>query len=130
MAHVTALYAALFALLFLFFSVQVARQRKSARVSVGHNGNGRLERLARIHGNAAEYGPLILLLMALAELQSTSIYLIHAMGIALIVGRLLHAHGMAEGDRNLPFRVAGMLLTMLCLFAGAVILLLGVLRGL
>ena len=76
-----------------------------------------------MHGNAAEYGPLILLLMALCEMQATSAYVIHGFGIALIVGRLLHAFGLAPGDRNLKARMAGMFLTFSCLAITALILL-------
>lgn len=121
--QVSGLYAALFALLFLVLSMRVVGVRKRARVSIGAGEDADLARRIRVHGNAAEYGPLILLLMALCEMQAVSVYVIHAIGIALLVGRLLHWRGMAAGDRNLNFRVAGMVLTFACLLVPAVILL-------
>ena len=123
MVQVTGLYAALFALIYIGLAARIIAVRKRDRVSVGDGANRELERRIRMHGNAAEYGPLILLLMALCEMQVTSVYLVHALGIALIAGRLLHAFGLAPGDRNLKARMAGMLLTFACLVIAALILL-------
>lgn len=123
MVQITGLYAALFALIYLGLAARIIAVRKRDRVSVGDGANPELERRIRMHGNAAEYGPLLLLLMALCEMQATSVMVIHGLGIALVLGRLLHAVGLAPGDRNLGARMAGMTLTFLGLFVAAMILL-------
>ena len=65
---ITALYAGLLAPLFLLLSVRVIRQRRGAKVAVrGDGGDAMLLRRMRVHANFAEYVPLALLLMALAE---------------------------------------------------------------
>ncbi len=59
-------------------------------------------------GNWAEYVPLVLILMGLLEAQRTSLYLLHALGIALIVGRVLHAWGLSRSSGRSFGRAAGM----------------------
>ena len=66
---VTPIYAGLLALLFILLSMRVIGTRRAARVALGDGGIPALLRRQRVHGNFAEYAPLALLLMALAELQ-------------------------------------------------------------
>jgi uncharacterized membrane protein YecN with MAPEG domain len=70
--------------------------------------------------NFAEYAPLALLLMALAELQHLPDWMIHALGILLLVGRATHAYGVGREPELFRARVLGMALTFAALGAGAV----------
>ncbi|HCO65571.1 MAG TPA: hypothetical protein DIT60_12395, partial [Alcanivorax sp.] len=63
----TALYAALAALIILALAANVVRLRLRHGVSLGDGGRGELNRAIRAHGNAVEYTPVILILMALLE---------------------------------------------------------------
>jgi uncharacterized protein len=47
----------------------VAPERRRARVGLGTGGDTALERAVRVHGNFAEYAPLFLLLLLVAELN-------------------------------------------------------------
>ena len=87
---VTPLYAALLALWFMFLSLRVISRRRAARVSLGDGADQALTRAIRAHANFAEYVPLALLLLAVLELSRFSIYLIHALGLVLLIARLLH----------------------------------------
>ena len=81
----TPLYAALLALLFVRLSLGVIRLRRSEKISLGDGGDGgdrKLMRAQRVHANFAEYVPFALILMALAEAQDASIWLVHGMGVA------------------------------------------------
>ncbi len=104
---ITALYASLMVPLFLVLAVRVIRARRGARVAVGDGGDGALMRRMRVHANFAEYVPLALLLLALAESLGTNVWLLHGLGIALLGGRLAHALGMSRADEAFAFRVAG-----------------------
>jgi uncharacterized protein len=117
---VTPIYAGLLALLFILLSVRVIGLRRSARVALGDGGNPALLRRQRVHGNFAEYAPLALLLMALAELQNLPDWTIHAIGILLLVGRAAHAYGVSREPEMPKARVLGMALTFAALGAGAV----------
>ena len=58
--------------------------------------------------NFAEYVPLALILMALAELQGQPGWIIHLIGALLAVGRLAHAYGVSQAPQILKLRVLGM----------------------
>ena len=116
---ITPVYAGFLTLLYLILSFRVIAARRAQGVGLGDGGNNDVLRRIRAHGNFAEYVPLTLLLMAFAELQSQSIWIVHTMGALLIAGRSLHAIGVSRGFGNL--RVAGMFLTFCALIAGALV---------
>jgi hypothetical protein len=118
---VTPLYAGILSLLFILLSVRVIAARRSARVALGDGGNRTLLRRQRVHGNFAEYVPLALVLMALAELQAAPSGGVHAVGAGLLAGRLAHAYGVSREPERGPARVLGMALTFAALAAGALL---------
>src|SRR5881628_186065 len=85
---VTPLYAGLLALFFFVLSMRVVQVR--GRVSLGDGGDPEVLRRMRGQANFAEYVPLILVLMAIMELRHVGSFWLHAIGAALLVGRLLH----------------------------------------
>ena len=125
MLSVAPIYAALLALVFIALSLNVIRARRSARISIGAAGNAPLERRMRVHANFAEYVPLALVLLTMAELRGAPSLLLHALCLALLLGRLAHAWGVSNPQENLRFRVAGMGLTFASLIGTALLLLLG-----
>ena len=108
---ITALYASLLAPLFLLLASRVIRTRRGARVAVGDGGDAVLARRMRVHANFAEYVPLALLLLALAESLGTHAWLLHGLGLALLGGRIAHARGMSQARETFAFRVAGVVTT-------------------
>lgn len=108
---ITALYASLLTPLFLLLAIRVIRARRGARVAVGDGGNALLMRRMRVHANFAEYVPIALVLMALAESVGTSAWLLHGLGIALLASRFCHAYGMSQAKERFAFRVTGMVTT-------------------
>ena len=127
---ITALYASLLAPLFLLLTGRVIRARRAVRVAVGDGGDAGLARRMRVHANFAEYVPLALLLLALAESLGTQAWLLHGLGIALLAGRISHAFGMSQSDENFTFRVAGVMATFWMIGRAAAACLWGVLvRG-
>ena len=91
---VTPLYAGILALWLVVLSLRVVARRRSARASLGDGGDVALQRAIRAQANFAEYVPLALLLMLILEMSRFSIYLIHALGIVLVIARLLHGYAM------------------------------------
>ncbi len=81
MLSITAFYAALLAVLFLFLSVRVIGWRRERRVEFGHGDDIELLRRMRVHANFAEYVPFTLLLMALAESMAPPHLLLHLAGL-------------------------------------------------
>lgn len=126
---ITPLYAALSALLLVFLSIRVIRLRRSRQVAIGDGDNPALRRAMRVQANFIEYTPLALLLVALAELQGLPGGLVHGLGAALVIARVLHAFGVAREPENFRFRVSAMAVTFFVLIAAALINLAGVLTG-
>jgi len=107
---ITALYAGLGAIVFCVLSYRVILGRRRHGVSLGDGGREDLARPIRAHANFAEYVPLALLLILVLEWNGLPAWALHALGLALIAGRLMHAVALAR--RRGPLRVAGMALTL------------------
>ncbi len=122
-APIVALYAALLALLFFALSVRTFRLRRRLRIAVGDGGNPEMLRAMRVHANFAEYVPLALLLVWLAESAGAAAWLVHALGASLLAGRLAHAWGVSRRREDFRFRVFGMTMTFATLLGAAAVLL-------
>ncbi len=121
--HVTPFYAALLVILFVFLSIRVINIRRSNKVSIGDAGNTQLLRAMRVHSNFAEYVPLSLIIVYFVEVLGASPVFVHALGICLVAGRLIHAYGVSQTKENLTFRVSGMFLTFTTLLSASTFLL-------
>lgn len=109
---VTPLYAALLAVLFLVLSSRVIFYRRANRLSLGDEGDRALLQRMRAQANCAEYAPIGLLLLLVAELQGAPGVALHLLGLALLTGRVLHAIGFSRRPQIMIFRVLGMVLTL------------------
>jgi len=120
MISITPLYAGLIALLFIYLSFRVISIRRSDKISLGDGGKSDMSYRIRAQGNCAEYAPLGLILLAMAELQGAPCWVIHLLGIMLVAGRVVHAWGLSQSPQNLPARVYGMMLTLAMLTFAAI----------
>lgn len=109
--HITALYAALLAPLCLILSARVIGRRREARIALGPGDDAELLRRMRVHANFAEYAPLALVLLAIAESVATPAAVLHAAGLLLLAGRYVHAYGVSQSPERIPVRVFGMVST-------------------
>jgi uncharacterized membrane protein YecN with MAPEG domain len=126
---ITAFYAGLLGLLYLVLSLRVVQLRRRG-IPLGDGGDPRMLRVIRGHANFAEYVPLILVLMLMLELARTSLYVLHALGIALVVGRVLHCYSLSFSARFRFGRLWGAALTFVVLLVAAVLTLIQGIRGL
>ncbi|MEP1144167.1 MAG: MAPEG family protein [Henriciella sp.] len=107
--QVASVYIAVNILILVWLAFRVVSHRFSGKISMGDGGSEELAKAIRVHGNATEYIPAMLVgLLALAFL-SAPIWSLHALGIGFTLGRLLHAFGMGGGP--LIFRQLGIVLT-------------------
>ena len=125
---VTPLYAGLLTLWFVVLSVRVVNLRRRG-MGFGDNGDVGVIRIIRGQANFAEYVPLALLLMGLLEIGHQSIYLLHALGVMLVVARLLHGFALSFGFQARTGRIAGAALTFIVLLIEAVLCLYQGLEG-
>lgn len=117
---VTALYAAPLGLVGLALAVRAGSLRGKLGIPAGDGGNAQLLQNARAHGNFAEYVPLILVLMALYELNGAPANWLHGLGAALLAARIVHPFGM--GSIRHPARFFGAAVTALVLLASVALL--------
>jgi hypothetical protein len=120
---VTPLYAALLGLLFILLSLRTIRLRRRYHVAIGDGRNTLLQRAMRVNANFAEYVPLTLLLIYFVELHDGPRLHVHALGIALLCGRLLHAWGVSHAQENLRYRSVGMMLTFSVMLVACILIL-------
>ena len=80
---ITTLYALPLAFILLTLTFRTIGYRRSNRISLGDNGDKALLKRMRVHANCAEYTPIGLVLMGLAESMDTPAVILHAIGISL-----------------------------------------------
>lgn len=109
---ISPIYAGLLALLFLALSARVIRHRQTALISVGSKDDLVLLTKMRVQANWAEYAPIGIILLVMAELQGAPDWAVHVLGAMLLIGRVIHAVGMSRTPQRFTLRVMGMLLTL------------------
>jgi uncharacterized membrane protein YecN with MAPEG domain len=114
---VTTFYASLLGLLLIALSLQVSKNRRKAKVSLGLGEDIGLERASRAHGNFIEYVPIALILLMMLEIEINKMWLLHILGAMLLVGRLLHAWGLNQRKSVNRGRWWGTALTWLMILA-------------
>ena len=108
---VVPIYAAIFGLMFVYLSVRVIKQRRSAKVSLGDGDNPALRKAIAVHTNFSQYVPFTLLLIAFVELNHASATITHGLCACLLVARMAHAYGLAQPIQIMKLRQIGVLLT-------------------
>ncbi len=106
------LYIAINLLLNLVLAYRVSsdRVRTSKMTGTGDEANP-LYKASRAHIVNAEYTPIGLIGLIGLFILSASIWVIHAVGVALTLGRILHAIGLSRSTNSTPPRLWGTLLT-------------------
>ena len=120
MPAIAALYGGLTGLLLILLALRVSYLLRELRTGLGDGGDPRLARAIRVHANAVEWALPAIILLLLAELTRASPLLLHACGIAVVVGRVLHAIGLSRTGGSSFGRFAGSGLTWAALAALAV----------
>jgi len=112
---ITTILVSLLALLLFRLSVRVIALRRKNKVSLGDGGHDDLQRAIRGQANCAEYVPIAVLLVLVAELQSSGALVTVPLAViaaAFLVGRVLHGYAFAATAGNTTLRVRGMQLTL------------------
>lgn len=127
--EIVALYVALNLILAPILMFRVGQVRQSEKVSIGNGQSPELLARIRAHANFTETTPLALIgLFALAMLSAPAVVL-HIFCAGFTIGRVLHAHGMAQENALGKGRVIGTLLAVLSFFGMALYILFKILTG-
>jgi len=119
-APVTGLYAGLLVLLLLVLAARVSLLRSKLGVGAGHGNDPQLARAIRVHGNAVEWIPPMLLVLLVAELDGANRTFLHVCGITFLAARIAHAMGLSRTTKSSAGRFWGMAGTWLVIVALAV----------
>ena len=114
---VTALYTGLFLLLMLVLAIRVVTWRRRVQIAMGDGGHKPLRNAIRAHGNAAEHIPLVLLGMAVLEVNGAPGWSLHLYGAIFFITRSLHAVGLAQPRTVNAPRQIGVMITWLVMLA-------------
>ncbi len=124
MVSVSAIFIAAAAVWLVGLSVLTMLMRRKLKISIGTAGNPTMERFMRAQANAAEYLPMMGLLMVAMELQGAPHWLLMGLGGTMLLGRLSHGYGLLVAEpkfKDFKFRVFGMVCTWGCLGVGALV---------
>ncbi|MCA3641541.1 MAG: MAPEG family protein [Methylobacterium sp.] len=113
-------YIAVLVLLGIVLTFRVILVRRAEKVGIGDGGSEELARRIRVHGNFSEQTPLILAILVLLPMLGAREWLVHAVGLTGLLGRVLHALGLGQSIGKSFGRVYGMLLTWTSLFIGMI----------
>lgn len=107
---ITALYGALNAIFNIYLANNVSTARKKHKVSIGVGDSPEFLVVSRIHSNNAEFVPLAIVMMLVAELLGGHSVILHTYGGLLLAARVAHMIGMPRKAPNV-FRFTGVALT-------------------
>jgi uncharacterized membrane protein YecN with MAPEG domain len=116
-------YVALLILGAVILGIGVSRQRGRAKVTIGDGGDALLQQWIRAHGNYCENAPFGIAALILLPLVGASAWIVHLIGLCLVLGRSAHAQGLTTSSGQSFGRAAGTILTWAGLFVGALALL-------
>lgn len=106
---ITGLYLSLLGLLYIVLAVRIIKLRYRFKTGIGDGGHEPLTQAIRVHGNFAEYTPITFLLLACAELNGSAAMLLHIVGAAFFIGRVLHSIAITYSTGPSKFRFIGMI---------------------
>ena len=104
---VTALYALVLALVGSYLAFRAGSLRGKTGISIWYGDNQQLALEMRRHANFVEFVPLMLILMAIVEINGISPWVLHAAGILTVVARILHPIGLEAESISNPLRGIG-----------------------
>jgi uncharacterized membrane protein YecN with MAPEG domain len=107
---VTPIYLGLLGLMMVPITLRVGLYRLKNKVDLGDGGDRKLLRMIRSQANFVETVPLAAVLLVVMELMGAGDPWLHALGAALLIGRVMHYLGLSLLG---PFvcRPVGMVLT-------------------
>ena len=118
MLSITPIYIAILGLLFIPITMRAGFYRAKSNIFIGTGDDPELLRRVRGQGNFVETVPIALLLLITMELLGATSTWLHALGAALVLGRITHYLGLTELG-PLGLRAVGMIATLLVILIGA-----------
>ena len=119
---ITLITTGILGIIFFIHSLRIIQGRGLTKTSLGDGGNDLMTRRIRIHGNFAEYIPILLFILFLFEISNAHVAILILFAGALVLGRILHFYGLYSKETPMWARVWGMQLTLWPLLLGCLYL--------
>lgn len=91
---ITALTAAICAIMLLITAIDTVRQRIGGKVAFGDGGNAKLISASRSHGNLAEHAPLAIIMIGLLEQSGAHHWVLTGVACLFLFARAMHIVGI------------------------------------
>lgn len=124
--NVTPVYVAVLGLLFIVFTMRAGLYRAKTKIFIGTDDDPEMLRRVRGQANFIETVPMALFLLITMEVLGASDVWLHALGGALVLGRVAHYLGLTKLGPPL-LRVLGMSATLLTVLTSSLWILVTVL---
>lgn len=121
----TLLFAAIFGILHVIFTLRVGNYRFKSKINFGDEGDKELRNRIRGHGNFTENVPIALLLLLLNDLNGLGDTTLYLLGGVLLVARLLHYVMITSRSLPIVLRPVSMLGTLGTVLVSAALLIIG-----
>lgn len=91
---ITSLVAAVTGLLLLVTAIDTVRHRLRTKQAFGDGGDAKLVSASRSHGNLAEHGPIMIILIGLLEMAKANPTWLFGIAVVFLIGRVAHIIGL------------------------------------
>ena len=116
---ITALCAAVLAILQIGLMLTVGLTRAKTGVGIGDGGSAELALLIRRHANLTENAPIFLIVLALVELGGGATWAVAALAATFLLARVAHAIALSQTPDAHPLRPVGALGTVASIVCAA-----------
>ena len=108
---ITTFYAGILGLIAFVLGMLVVKERLTSKASLDTDKTPALLESVRRHGNFAEWVPLLLILLALCEINGLRAFYLHLAGGSLVLGRIVHPLGIRKNAIPQWLRFTGAFIT-------------------
>jgi uncharacterized membrane protein YecN with MAPEG domain len=106
------IYTGILGLVLFKLSLDTIAARRKHQISLGTGDNNEISSIVSAHANFIAYTPILLILLGIIEYSSfLPVLLIHALGVVIVLGRVLHYYAF-KGEMSFKPRVVGMHFTL------------------
>lgn len=109
-----------FSLFYILLTLNVVRMRWATKTGLGVGEDRRMLKAVRVHGNFAEYIPLVFIGIILMEVRGAGSTWLHSLYAAAFLARILITFGITKTSNFSPYRFLGNCLTYIVLLSAGI----------
>jgi uncharacterized membrane protein YecN with MAPEG domain len=112
MPQITLILSSIMGFMCVWLALQVIKNRRKHKISMGDGGIEELKKAIRAHGNFIEYVPISLILLGMSELNHANPFVVLVFAVLILLGRIFHAYAFLKSKEHFKPRVLGMKFTL------------------